>query len=79
MCHISVLNVSGRWHVINVIDIGEESGGSKILTLLTVQQTYTTDVTTKYYNIKCDTLLIMIVMIHMYRQESHQNLKILYV
>ena len=78
MCHISVLNVSGRWHVINVIDIGEESGGSKILTLLTVQQTSTTDVTTKYNSIKCDTLLIMI---HMYRQESHQNLnlKILHV
>ena len=51
MCHISVLNVSGWWQVINVIDIGEESGGSKILTLLTVQQTSTTDVTTKYYSI----------------------------
>ena len=39
MCHITVLNVSGWWHVINVIDIGEESGGSKILALLTLQQT----------------------------------------
>ena len=38
MCHISVLNVSGWWQVINVIDIGEENGCSWILT---TQQTLT--------------------------------------
>ena len=51
MCHITVLNVSGEWHVINVIDIGEESGGSKILALLTTANisSSTTDVTTENY------------------------------